>query len=106
MDYAEFVKNITPYTTLNSDNITLAAMGISGKAGEILELIKKFKYQGHELRDKDLINELGDVLFYIHVMCNALNIPINHVINKNVENLILRYPEGKFSVKRSVSRKV
>jgi len=32
MDYAEFVKNITPYTTLNSDNITLAAKGISGKA--------------------------------------------------------------------------
>lgn len=81
------------------------AMGLSGEAGEVLDHVKKVLFQGHELSRPKLIEELGDVAWYIVCLCDALGIKFSDVLAANNDKLRARYPEG-FEVERSVKREV
>ena len=78
-------------------------MGIVGETGEVVDIVKKAFYQGHELDMKHIEEETGDVMFYIVNLCNLLNLNLEEVIEKNYNKLLKRYPEG-FSEERSVNR--
>lgn len=80
-----------------------ALLGLAGEAGEVLDLFKKFWYQGHEPDDVKVVEELGDVLYYAAMAAAALGVPLSDVANANVVKLRERYPEG-FSAERSVNR--
>lgn len=80
-----------------------ALLGLAGEAGEVLDLFKKFWYQGHEPDDVKVVEELGDVLYYVAMAAAALGAPLSDVANANVVKLRERYPEG-FSAERSVNR--
>ncbi|NOZ49745.1 MAG: nucleoside triphosphate pyrophosphohydrolase family protein [Chloroflexi bacterium] len=79
------------------------ALGLNGEAGEVAELIKKAFFHGHELDRDKLKKELGDVLWYLAVMADALDMPLADVAQHNIEKLARRYPEG-FSSQRSRNR--
>jgi NTP pyrophosphatase (non-canonical NTP hydrolase) len=79
------------------------AMGIGGESGEVVDIIKKHVFHGHELESLKTIYELGDLLFYIARMANALGCTLEDVAEFNIEKLEKRYPEG-FSTERSVNR--
>lgn len=81
-----------------------AAMGLAGEAGEFLDLIKKFVFQEHQLSVHDAVNELGDLFFYLTLACESLGVSLDYVVEKNVQKLTLRYPDG-FSKDRSINRK-
>jgi len=78
-------------------------LGLCGETGEVADQIKKHLYQGHELSREDLINELGDVCWYIAQLASSMGTDLNTVLEKNIEKLRLRYPDG-FSVERSLYR--
>ena len=40
-------------------------MGLRGEAGEAIDILKKFLFQGHSLDMKHLAKELGDVAWYL-----------------------------------------
>ena len=40
-------------------------MGLCGEAGEAMDILKKFLFQGHELDMKHLAKEFGDVVWYL-----------------------------------------
>lgn len=80
-----------------------AIIGIGGEGGELLELLKKWKYQGHGLDREALKKELGDVLWYVALACDALDTSIGAVMYENIEKLRHRYPAG-FSAEQSVNR--
>jgi NTP pyrophosphatase (non-canonical NTP hydrolase) len=86
------------------DSVVIAALGISGEAGEIAEIIKKWKGQGHELNQNKLVEELGDVLWYLTYFCDALGVSLEVVMRKNIEKLRRRYPNGVFETEKSVNR--
>lgn len=74
--------------------IGASAMGLPGEVGEVVEHIKKWFYHGKQL-DKDyLVKELGDVLWYITYLANALGSSLEEVAKTNDEKLRLRYPDG------------
>ncbi|NOX63452.1 MAG: nucleoside triphosphate pyrophosphohydrolase family protein [Chloroflexi bacterium] len=79
------------------------ALGLNGEAGEVAELIKKAFFHGHDLDMDKLKKELGDVLWYVAVMANALGLPLDEVAQHNIDKLARRYPEG-FSEERSRNR--
>ena len=84
-----------------------ALTGINSEGGEALDILKKIKFQGKELTDEvheKLVSEAGDVLFYWTLLCMALNIEPEEVMQLNVDKLSERYPEGVFSVERSENR--
>lgn len=80
-----------------------AALGISGEAGEVVDLVKKFAFQGHKLHAGKIVEELGDLLWYIALMTDALGETLECVMNRNIQKLKARYPEG-FSEERSINR--
>ena len=96
-------------TTLNkelsNDQALLnGCMGLCGESGEVIDLLKKHLSQGHDLNKEKMIEEIGDVAWYIAEIAYALNVDLETVLTKNIEKLKKRYPEG-FSVERSLNRK-
>lgn len=88
-----------------SDNLLLnGVMGLNGEAGECIDAVKKWIFQGHELNKDGLIKELGDVCWYVAITAEALGVPLEEVMQRNVDKLMERYPNG-FEVDKSVHRK-
>ena len=95
-------------TTLNpklsrQDVLLNGVMGLCGEAGEAIDLVKKHLHQGHLLDREKLIKELGDVAWYLAETAWALDVPLEEVLEGNIQKLRSRYPEG-FDTARSVER--
>lgn len=69
-------------------------MGIAGEAGEVIDLIKKWQFQGHELNVHALVNELGDVMWYMAELADYLGVRLDDVAENNIRKLERRYPQG------------
>jgi len=85
------------------DKLCLGALGLAGESGEVVDLVKKHLYQGHEIDSARMCDELGDVLWYFALICHATGSTLKEVMRGNVEKLRKRYPEG-FAVERSILR--
>ncbi|MGD7007602.1 nucleoside triphosphate pyrophosphohydrolase family protein [Metabacillus sp. 84] len=79
------------------------ALGVTGEAGEIADLIKKSEFHGHEMNRGELAKEIGDVLWYLSQLASVYDLDLGRVAEKNIEKLKRRYPEG-FSEEASVNR--
>lgn len=95
-------------TTLNpalnrKDVLINSVMGLCGESGEAIDIVKKWLAHGHELDREHLIKELGDVAWYLAEAATALDIPLEDVLQANIDKLKKRYPDG-FETKRSQIR--
>lgn len=108
MDFKEYQK--LAQRTANKqqtslERLMIAGLGLAGESGEVAEIIKKYAGHGHEMSVDSLINELGDVMWYIQEIASIFNIPLEHIADVNIEKLKMRYPDG-FSTERSINREV
>jgi len=78
-------------------------MGLAGEAGELIDLIKKSLFHGHELDKDKAQKELGDVLWYLSLLCSELGMSLEEVAERNLVKLRKRYAEG-FSQEASRNR--
>ena len=95
-------------TTLNpalsgKDVLINGVMGLCGESGEAIDIVKKHLAQGHELDRDKLIKELGDIAWYLAETATALDVSLEEVLQRNIDKLRARYPEG-FSADRSIHR--
>lgn len=102
--YQNAVKR-TCATTEARDTMTLALIGLLDELGEVAGPIKKHLWHGHPLDVAHVQDELGDVLWYMAALCNALGITLEDVLQSNVQKLQDRYPDG-FSSERSINRTI
>ena len=79
-------------------------MGLAGEIGEVIDIMKKHIYQGKELDITDVIEEVGDVLWYIANFCNVNNITMDECMESNIKKLRKRFPNG-FTIKDANQRK-
>jgi NTP pyrophosphatase (non-canonical NTP hydrolase) len=76
-----------------------AAMGLSTEAGEVLDPFKKELFgKQRPLRPEQLVEELGDIMFYVIQMIRALNelglqVEFKDLLKDNVKKLANRYCE-------------
>ena len=96
-------------TTLNpaldkKDVLINGVMGLCGESGEVIDIVKKWLAQGHELNREKILAELGDVAWYLAEVAYALDTPLEDVLKGNIEKLKKRYPEG-FEAEKSINRK-
>lgn len=91
--------------TARSDCRTLSnvGLGLAGEAGEVADLIKKHLHQGHDLNVAAMVDELGDVAWYLALGCEIVGVSLDTVMERNIEKLRRRYPEG-FDSERSRNR--
>lgn len=85
------------------DVLINGVMGLCGEAGEAIDVVKKHLAQDHPLDREHLIQELGDVAWYLAETATALDVDLEEVFSRNIEKLRRRYPQG-FAAQRSLER--
>lgn len=72
-------------------------VGLAGETGEVMEILKKKVRDGSFYFDEEekehLVEELGDVLYYLTMICNRHEIRLSDVIDANVDKLNKRYAD-------------
>ncbi len=104
MNFEKYSQLAIRTANMDADNLTNAALGLAGEAGEVADLVKKIRFQGHATDEAKLINEAGDILWYINLLAITLGISLEEIAERNISKLEKRYPEGYFSADRSVNR--
>ena len=88
----------------DTGTILLACLGLSGEVGEFNDMIKKWIFHEKDLDEEHLKKELGDIMWYIAMMCHAFRWNLDEIMEMNINKLKARYPEG-FDTNRSNNRK-
>lgn len=91
--------NLSPW-----DKVRNGCYGMNGEAGECIDILKKTEFQGHNFDPAKLLDELGDVLWYVAQTTTGLGVTLEAVAQHNIDKLKARYPDG-FDSERSVHRK-
>lgn len=109
--YSEFVQNLCkPGFRVLGDmkpsdaHLVHMAMGVSGEAGELLDAIKKAAIYRKPLDRENVLEECGDLLFYIQGVLNYYDTTMNEVILLNRLKLSKRYAEGQYSDQQAQAR--
>ena len=71
-----------------------ASVGVAGEAGELLDSIKKHWIYGADLDKENILEECGDLLFYVTACLLHSGFTLREAMEHNVEKLRKRYPEG------------
>lgn len=81
------------------------ALGLTGEAGEVADIIKKHIFHEKPLDREALIKELGDVRWYLELLAFTVGVTMEEVEDRNVAKLRERYPNG-FSTEASQKKVV
>ena len=79
MEINEYQKKAMEFLNpqLNEKDILIkGVMGLCGESGEVIDIVKKHLAQGHELNKDKIIEELGDVLWYVAEVAYVLNVKL------------------------------
>lgn len=92
--------------TLDDSKVDLihAVLGISGEAGELLDAVKKHAVYNKELDRENVIEELGDLEFYMEQLRQRLGITRQETLDANIAKLAKRYAGLNYSDKAAQDR--
>lgn len=92
------------YSDADTAQALNGCLGLAGEVGEFLDMVKKWIFHKKPLDREHLQKELGDVLWYVVLICDAFGWDLDVIMAKNVAKLKDRYPEG-FDTEKSAHRK-
>lgn len=84
--------------------IVNACLGLSGEVGEFNDMVKKWIFHEKPFDEEHAKKEMGDVLWYVAMMCHSFGWDMDEILQMNVDKLKARYPEG-FDVNLANNRK-
>lgn len=102
--YSDFVRGLMKDMGSKRANLVHAALGIGGEAGEVVDLVKKHWAYEKPLDTDKVVEEVGDVLFYVQALCNEIGVSPSFILQKNVEKLSRRFPTGSYSNQQAIDR--
>jgi NTP pyrophosphatase (non-canonical NTP hydrolase) len=71
-----------------------ALLGISGEVGELADAFKRAWFYEQDLDTANVLEELGDLLYYISMLADTMDTELETILKLNVEKLKQRYPNG------------
>jgi len=80
------------FDTGKRKDILHAALGIATEAGEILKAIS-VRFIRADIDEVNLAEELGDLMYYVARMADAIGVDLLDVMKTNIEKLESRFPE-------------
>lgn len=81
----------------NDAHLLHMAVGISGESGELLDAVKKSVFYRKPLDRENVIEELGDLEFYMEGLRQGLSITREETIEANISKLGVRYKGHSYS---------
>lgn len=77
--------------------------GLCTEAGEAMDALKRhFMYKNH-LDSVNLREELGDILWYIGMICERMGWDMSTIMERNIQKLRVRFPD-KFTENSALNR--
>lgn len=86
---ARLIENLNP----GGSWLLHAQIGLAGEVGELAAAIQRWLYYGKPLDRTNVIEELGDLCWYLAQACRAMDVKLEDVMKANIKKLELRYPE-------------
>jgi NTP pyrophosphatase (non-canonical NTP hydrolase) len=102
-EYQKLAMRTSNQTLRPVEHLINGAMGLTGEAGEVADIVKKTLFQGHKLDPEHIAKELSDVCWYIAETATAIGYDLETIMQLNIDKLKKRYPDG-FSTERSQHR--
>lgn len=97
----DIIKDLTPQHA----HLWHMASCIQGEAGELFDAIKKpVIYAKGQFDMKNIIEELGDIEFYMEGLRAGLGITRAQTLQANIEKLGKRYANGRYSNEQAQAR--
>ena len=96
--------NYAPVFKNDIGGVLNACLGLSGEVGELNDMIKKWIFHEKPFDEVHAKKELGDVLWYVAMMCHSFGWDLDEIMQMNVDKLKARYPKG-FDVELANNRK-
>ncbi len=78
-------------------------MGLVTESAELMDAVKKAKIYGRELDRVNLVEEAGDLMWYLAILGDELGVSFEDMWEKNIAKLTKRYPE-KFTSDLALNR--
>jgi NTP pyrophosphatase (non-canonical NTP hydrolase) len=75
------------------DDLIHAALGVTSDAGELATQIKAHVIYGKPLDKVNVVEECGDVLWFVCRMLDAVGVSLNDCAAHNIGKLQKRYPD-------------
>ncbi len=97
------IEGKSPEENLRLSRLLHGLIGVCTEVGEGQDALKKAIIYGKELDEKNLIEELGDKLWYIALALDALGATMSEAMLMNLHKLAVRYG-GKFSKEAALNR--
>jgi NTP pyrophosphatase (non-canonical NTP hydrolase) len=97
---AKIVAELTPADT----NLLHMAVGISGEAGELLDAVKKAVIYRKPLDFENVIEELGDLEFYMEGLRQEIGVSRDETLKANIEKLSKRYEKMTYTDEHAQTR--
>jgi NTP pyrophosphatase (non-canonical NTP hydrolase) len=85
-------KDLEP-AQLRQIRLNHGVLGLMGEVGELAAALERWVYYGKELDEDNVAEEMGDCLWYLAELCNALGVSMGRVMEANIAKLRARYPE-------------
>jgi len=106
MDFNTFQKlaqNTAGFQGQTDERLVCAVLALCGEAGELANHVKKGIWHGHGIDKEYVLEETGDLCWYLAEICSSIGIHLDNVAEFNIDKLKQRYPEG-FSEEASKNR--
>ncbi len=99
-DGAAILKNLTPAKC----DLLHHAIGVASEAGELLDAVKKCVIYGQSIDITNVVEELGDLEFYLKGVRGNLGITRDDTLRANMSKLAQRYKDFQYSDAQAAER--
>ena len=97
---SDIIKDLNP----TKADLLHMAVGVAGEAGELLDAVKKATIYGKPLDHKNMVEELGDLEFYMSRIRQIIGVSREDILEHNFKKLSKRYAKGNYSNEQAQER--
>ncbi len=102
-EYQDLARRTQNPKLTDDGRLNHALYGLCSECGEILGIYQKM-FQGHEVDEDKVVDEMGDVMWFLAELADCLQVELDFVAKHNIEKLRRRYPGVGFDAERSLHR--
>lgn len=102
--YDYFVRCLAKKLDTQVLDLLHGAVGVVGEAGELIDSVKKTWMYGKPIDRANLVEELGDIRFYMQHIMNVVGISEQEILQHNTDKLAIRYKGLTYTDEAAITR--
>lgn len=102
-EYQQLALRTAPVPSYETEDLLHGAAGVVTEGGELMDIFKKHEFYGKPVDKKHLMEEAGDLMWYLAVLCRYGGFTLEDCAEANIRKLKKRYPDG-FDTDKALNR--